>query len=265
MTGLMWITSPAPEERVRDTLNALPVYGSQVFRRGGIHAQFVITLQELLRDLRQHVERWHFDGLVWRGQKPPSLISSQIASEFDSMVSSYDILFKERFWKCLEVIQTIGAELEHQGKVLEKAVWAQRRIIELVCKFKRPHPEVERQLVAQTLKPLRKLDALVARHQGSPFENHLRMLCASATAFWWMGDRRPAERVSEALNAIPVYGEKVLNKRYLASERPLHKKLVLELISSIRGLQEFVKAYHPLGLNWNRGGREYDDGDSALV
>jgi len=176
-----------------------------------------------------------------------------------AMLADYDALLAGEVAAYVELAGKLGAaDVEAQAKLVQQAFVAQREMLALVAKCKKPAEMGS--IVQPTAEKIAAVQAAVDRRSAS--FNHLQAMGESIPALGWvMVEKTPAPHVSDMWQC----GE--FNQQKIVMANKGKDETQVEFAKSIKAiytaLEAFVKAHHRTGLEWNPKGGAVGDAKAA--
>lgn len=179
-----------------------------------------------------------------------------------AFVAAFDDLLKEHLSPVIEKSKACGPDVEKIAQEFHNAFLAQRQMLVVASKCKKPTDETVFQKILQPTSDLMsKVEGL--RDRRSKQFNHLSMVAEGVTCLQWVCiDRTPASALSDIMPGSEMYGNKVVMEFKGKDEAQVSfaKDFKLFLVE----LQKYVKAHHTTGLSWNaNGGQDYFSASAA--
>jgi hypothetical protein len=186
-------------------------------------------------------------------------------------VAAYEALMKKELKDLLKCCSSVGEPVASFGKAMEDAVLTQRDMIAKAVRMRRPSATDEmRALLKPTEAALARLEDLkTTGSESNPgSHNHLHMLCGACSALGWVTSADPKGYISDALNAVPVFGSKILAAETQDAREGRGagggdggegegeaetligsgEALIRSLKHLLRRLKDYVEQHHPAGL-----------------
>mmetsp|Transcript_23072 Transcript_23072/g.77851 ORF Transcript_23072/g.77851 Transcript_23072/m.77851 type:complete len:425 (+) Transcript_23072:60-1334(+) len=176
-----------------------------------------------------------------------------------AMLADYDALLAGEVAAYVELAGKLGAaDVVAQAKLVQQAFVAQREMLALVAKCKKPAEMGS--IVQPTAEMIAAVQAAVDRRSAS--FNHLQAMGESIPALGWvMVEKTPAPHVSDMWQC----GE--FNQQKIVMANKGKDETQVEFAKSIKAiytaLEAFVKAHHRTGLEWNPKGGAVGDAKAA--
>jgi len=282
MTAFGWVTSPDPRQYIGDMLNAVPVYGRQILNdfAGEHHQGLVESLKLLLRGLQEYVTAHHGHGLSWNGRtttpatsveeggppraggakphNPLAFTSDREAKlDFSVMFASYEQFMAQKVVPFIQAAYALQVEeLQVQADYVQKALKAQYDFMRIVAACKRPTDHVLALLLQETSEALIEIEE--RSNKDSLHRHHLTLVASGMPCLAWVSvPMNPSSYISDMINSIPVFGDKILREFGKAEDGALHASFVLLFRNMLRGLNEYVRTFHAKGVSWNMDGMDY--------
>ncbi|KAJ1476241.1 adenylate cyclase-associated CAP [Baffinella frigidus] len=270
MTAFGWVTSPDPRQYIGDMLNAVPVYGRQILGEypQEAHQGLVQSLKFLLRGLQDYVSTHHPHGLTWnsknvvpsdRRRSPHKQQVRDTEGKVDvrEMLQAFDAIMISKVVPFVEAAYALGKEsVMLQTDCVQRAFKAQRDFMQVVAACKRPTDEVLTTLLADTSSTLVEVEE--RSDSSSEDRLHLALVASGMPALAWVSvPMNPTGYVSDMINSIPVFGNKIQQSVTGRDDEALHVAFVQAFRDMLRGLNDFVRQYHAKGLTWNMHAPEY--------
>ena len=170
-------------------------------------------------------------------------------------VKEYDCFLSEFFAPLLQKAQHCGQDVDNIVKQLSVANAAQRKMLVIASKCKKPDDKTLQTLVAPISEELGKAESL--RDRRSKNFNHLSMVAEGAVCLQWVCvDKTPASWMGDVIPGSEMYGNKVIME--FKGKDETHVAFAKEFKTFLLELQKYVKAHHATGLSWNpKGGAGY--------
>jgi hypothetical protein len=258
VSAMGWVTSDQPGDYIKDTLNAIPVYGRQVREvEGDEHAALVVALSALLKRLRDLCSEHFGRGLLLAGEAATD--SEKYSFPAKEMLQEYRLLMSGKLQPLLRAMRCLPAPpsdvplltnpMQRLAVCCEELFKAQAQMLEeFVTKHRQPPEDKLGHVLEPTTEVLNQLEE-VEEEAAGPYLQHVQMVASGLGAIAWVSVASPTLYVTEILNSVPALGEKV------GVHGEEHQKFVLLFKELLRGLLAYVKAFHPNGVHWNPAGK----------
>ncbi|KAI9780406.1 MAG: hypothetical protein M1816_002864 [Peltula sp. TS41687] len=170
-------------------------------------------------------------------------------------IEAFDDLIASDVKKFVGLSEELGGVVADQSSGVFKAFGAQRKILIVATKAKKP--EVQSPLYMEILTELQRQMGSVGdfreMNRGSPFFSHLSAVSEGIRVLGWITvEPKPADYIAETFSSAQFFGNRVL-KEYKERDRK-HVEWVQALYRIFSSLGAYVKQYYPGGLVWNRDG-----------
>ena len=232
MTAFGWVTSPDPRQYIGDMLNAVPVYGRQILSDfpGEHHQALVESLKMLLRGLQEYVSTYHPHGLAWNARNSPmkpadadgevgarrvkraaAFTSDQEAKmDFTVMFASYEQFMGDKVVPFIQAAYALEKEdVQVQADYVQKAFRAQHFFMRIVAACRRPSDEELGELLQETSEALMEIEERC--NNDSHERHHLTLVSSGMPCLAWVSvPMNPSAYVSDMINSIPVFGDKII-------------------------------------------------------
>uniref|UniRef100_A0A7S0HB94 CAP N-terminal domain-containing protein n=1 Tax=Hanusia phi TaxID=3032 RepID=A0A7S0HB94_9CRYP len=270
MTAMGWITSPEPRQYIGDMLNAVPVYGRQIVEEypGEEHKNLVHTLKLLLRGLQEYVTKFHPRGLSWNSKfdknnetekKLASYATHDKEAKMDHnlMFAAYDQFILENVVPFIKSAYKLEQQdIISQADFVQKAFKSQRDFMKVVSMCKRPSDDEIRELLVDTSEFLMEIEEKCDMESDN--RHHLTLVSSGMPCLAWVSvPMNPSGYISDMINSIPVYGDKIVKSTSSSDNAEDHAEFVKTFRDMLRGLNDYVKTYHSKGLSWNMDGEDF--------
>ena len=94
--------------------------------------------------------------------------------------------------------------------------------------------------------------------KDSAQRHHLTLVASGMPCLAWVSvPMKPSMYISDMINSIPVFGDKILREYAQAEDAELHAAFVQRFRDMLRGLNEYVRTFHGQGVSWNMDGMDY--------
>mmetsp|Transcript_34489 Transcript_34489/g.71189 ORF Transcript_34489/g.71189 Transcript_34489/m.71189 type:complete len:486 (-) Transcript_34489:306-1763(-) len=281
VSSMGWVTSDDPKGLISDALNAIPVFAKYIEgEEGEEHKAVVRSLKTLLRSLRAYADKYHNAGLAWNSWNAnaqlstakkavdpdaPQGASGSIDTErarypAQDILGEFDSLLRDKVVPFVQAAYGLGGEMVAAADCVQQAFKAQRDMLEQVTACRRPGEERLEEMLEATSEVLGELAEFEEAGPG-PFQHHLKLVSNGMTALAWVSVELPVTYVTEVVNSLPVFSDKVLKeakaRRKEGEEEgaDLDTQLVTHFRESMRGLLNYIKQWHAKGLHWNPNGK----------
>jgi adenylyl cyclase-associated protein len=88
--------------------------------------------------------------------------------------------------------------------------------------------------------------------------HHLTLVASGLPCLAWVSvPMNPSAYISDMINSIPVFGDKILREFAGDARASAHAAFVQRFRDMLRGLNEHVRAYHTKGVSWNMEGDDF--------
>ena len=243
MTAFGWVTSPDPRQYIGDMLNAVPVYGRQILSDfpGDHHQALVESLKMLLRGLQEYVSTYHSHGLAWNARNSPATPSQgedgetgaprrdraaaftsdqEAKMDFSHMFSSYEQFMADKVVPFIQAAYDLKREdVQVQADCVQKAFRAQHFFMRIVAACRRPSDEELGELLQETSEALMEIEERCDIDSNE--RHHLTLVSSGMPCLAWVSvPMNPSAYVSDMINSIPVFGDKILRELPRARSRP---------------------------------------------
>ena len=99
----------------------------------------------------------------------------------------------------------------------------------------------------------------------SELRHHLTLVASGMPCLAWVSvPMKPSMYISDMINSIPVFGDKILREYAQAEDAALHAAFVQRFRDMLRGLNEYVRTFHGQGVSWNMEGMDYGEWSERL-
>jgi len=294
MSSMGWVTSCEPKNLISDALNAVPVFAKYLDEREGEeHKALVVSLKTLLRTLRDYADKYHNAGLAWNSwnaQAQTSLAkkavdASGVSGSVDTeryrypaaeILGDYDMLLRDKVVPFVQAAYGLGGEMVAIADCVQKAFKAQRDFLEQVTASRKPSDDDLEEILEETSEVL--VEIADWEEAEGEMSNHLKLVANGMAALAWVSLDTPVTYVTEVVNSLPVFSDKVLKEAAQRRKREkeerekeekekggeaaeddgpdLDTELVTRFRDAIRGVLGYVKQYHSQGLQWNPNGKQ---------
>ncbi|VUC25896.1 unnamed protein product [Clonostachys rosea] len=172
-------------------------------------------------------------------------------------VTLFDTFVKTTIDPFLELSQKIGGVVAEQATILGKGFRAQRRILVVISKTKKPHGNKKAEKAYRNLlQPIEDVVSSIRRIQeenrGRPAFNMLSTIADGSFVLTWMTvESRPWIHAEESLIMAQFFGNKVLKEHPKGS---LEARWVETYYSLFTELVTFLRQAYPYGIMWNSQG-----------
>uniref|UniRef100_A0A7S0EXV3 CAP N-terminal domain-containing protein n=1 Tax=Hanusia phi TaxID=3032 RepID=A0A7S0EXV3_9CRYP len=188
----------------------------------------------------------YFFGLPFAGYVEARPVQAALPPErIDPKLAVYDKLVAKELKEFLESCQCFATPLRKQAQAVNAAFQAQRVLLDHVSKVSNPSSSKVHEWMLPIDRAL--LDIEGVKREGcvsSPeVKHHLQMVAGAMTALSWVTVKDPVAYISDALNALPVFANKIEE-----NQEPENKKLVDKLKLLLRALRSFVAEHYQQGL-----------------
>jgi adenylyl cyclase-associated protein len=101
--------------------------------------------------------------------------------------------------------------------------------------------------------------------KDSAQRHHLTLVASGMPCLAWVSvPMKPSMYISDMINSIPVFGDKILREYAQAEDAELHAAFVQRFRDMLRGLNEYVRTFHGQGVSWNMDGMDYGEWSECL-
>ncbi|CAG9977238.1 unnamed protein product [Clonostachys byssicola] len=172
-------------------------------------------------------------------------------------VTLFDSFIKTGIDPFIDLSQKIGGVVAEQVTILRRGFDAQRRILLVISKAKKPHGDKAAEKAYQNvLKPIEDVISSIRQIQqenrGTPAFNMLSTVADGSFALTWTTvESRPWLQVEESLTMAQFFGNKVLKEHPKGS---LEAQWVGKYYSLFTELASFLREAYPYGISWNSQG-----------
>eukprot|EP00274_Cyanoptyche_gloeocystis_P007413 CAMPEP_0196655008 /NCGR_PEP_ID=MMETSP1086-20130531/4758_1 /TAXON_ID=77921 /ORGANISM="Cyanoptyche gloeocystis , Strain SAG4.97" /LENGTH=470 /DNA_ID=CAMNT_0041987091 /DNA_START=56 /DNA_END=1465 /DNA_ORIENTATION=+ len=181
------------------------------------------------------------------------------ATSASEVVIKYDALIHDFLNPWIDASQSIGSEVAAQAEAAKKAFTAQREMMVLVSKCKKPSSQhVLEQIVEATAGALKQVAEIKDKSRSSKYWNHLQTVAEGIQALGWVYvERSPASFIAEMAQAAELFSNKIVLEYKMTDQLQVQwVKLFKELLKQ---LQAYVQAFHTQHLTWNPQGIDAQD------
>ncbi|KAG6623799.1 Adenylyl cyclase-associated protein [Phytophthora cinnamomi] len=152
----------------------------------------------------------------------------------------------------LDSCDKLGDNTRQLGKLLEKALTAQRAFLVMASQTKKPQNSV---VTFESLSQVQSCinEAKSIRDNRSDFANHQNMIYEALQALGWLCvERTPKPFVDSFIEGLDFWGNKI-RVQHKTSNRD-HVSFVVTLTCLLTELAKYIKTYHLTGVSWNPTG-----------
>uniref|UniRef100_A0A7S0TLZ9 CAP N-terminal domain-containing protein n=1 Tax=Hemiselmis andersenii TaxID=464988 RepID=A0A7S0TLZ9_HEMAN len=220
MSAMGWVMVEEPGGYVKDSLNAIPVYGRQVRDvEGEEHSRLVQALTDLIKALRALVEHHFAKGLIKAGGG--LLDNEKYSYPAKELVQSYRLLMTNNLQPFLRSARTLtpppgsvpllSNPLERLAALCDALFLAQSTMIDTqVTRLRPPSEEALGRILEPTTDILNDIEELEEQENeaAGPFQLHVQLVASGLGAVAWVSVASPPLYVTEILNSVPTLGEK---------------------------------------------------------
>ncbi|KAI9794730.1 MAG: hypothetical protein M1833_007387 [Piccolia ochrophora] len=167
-------------------------------------------------------------------------------------VEQFDTVINLSVTKFINLSDELGGVVAEQSSSVLRAFGAQRKILIIASKAKKP--DVQSPLYMEILTELQRhmghVGDIREMNRASPLFNHLSAVSEGIGALGWITvEPKPADYITETYGSAQFYGNRVL-KEYKEKERK-HVEWVQAFYQIFISLGAFVKQFYEGGLVWN--------------
>eukprot|EP01099_Mayorella_cantabrigiensis_P007468 TRINITY_DN662_c0_g1_i2.p1 TRINITY_DN662_c0_g1~~TRINITY_DN662_c0_g1_i2.p1 ORF type:complete len:224 (-),score=71.85 TRINITY_DN662_c0_g1_i2:285-956(-) len=149
----------------------------------------------------------------------------------------------------------LGDLVAQQAALVEKAVEAQVKLLEIASKSKKPTPEVFQKLLAPISALISQISEIREKNRSSKQFNHLSAISEGISFLAWVCvSPTPGPHVNEARGQSEFWSNRIL-KEYKGKEQ-LHVDWVTSFNGFLKDLVPYIKKYHTTELAWNPRGED---------
>ncbi|KAI9841542.1 MAG: hypothetical protein M1837_000643 [Sclerophora amabilis] len=186
---------------------------------------------------------------VASSQAPPQ---RELHETLPVSVEEFDELINTEVTKFVNLSDELGGVVSEQSSAVVRAFGAQRKILIVATKAKKP--DVQSPLYMEILTELQTEMGFVGdireANRASPLFNHLSAVSEGIQALAWITiEPKPSDYVGEVLGGAQLFGNRVL-KEYKDKEKK-HTEWVHAFYQIFKSLVTYVKKHYPRGLVWN--------------
>lgn len=169
-------------------------------------------------------------------------------------VKAYDDILENSIQTFLDLSNTIGGPVKEQSNYFMEALKAQRQLILVASKSKKPTEDVIKKLILPISNAMKSICDIREKNRISPLFNHLSAMSESILALGWiMVEPAPAPYIEESIAAAQYYIIRVI-KEFKEKEKS-YVDWTKAYVAILTEIKDYVKKYHTSGLSWNpRGG-----------
>jgi len=179
-----------------------------------------------------------------------------------AFVAAFDTFLADDFSLFLEKSRKIGGEVAEISNLVEKAFKAERDLLSIAAKSKKPGDKELQMLLKPISDTMADIATMREKGRRCDFFNHLSAISESIPALGWVTVApAPAPFVKEMSEAAQFYTNRVLKDWKEKSKD--HIEWVKIWIQTLDHLQSYVKQYHTTGLVWNAKGGDASAAGSA--
>lgn len=172
-----------------------------------------------------------------------------------AFVQEFDATVKGAFSNFMQLSSKIGDDVKTQAGLVEAAFNAQRDVLVLASKAKKPADSELAKLLTPLSTKITAVQEYRENNRSSKQFNHLSAISESVTAFAWVSmSPTPAPFVKEMADAGQFYSNRVLKD--FKDKDKTHVDWVKSWFSMLTELQGYIKKSHTTGLSWNPKGKD---------
>jgi len=172
-----------------------------------------------------------------------------------AFVQEFDATVKGSFSNFMQLSSTIGDDVKTQAGLVEAAFNAQRDVLVLASKAKKPSDADLVKLLTPLSQKITAIQEFREKNRPSKQFNHLSAISESVTAFAWVSmSPTPAPFVKEMADAGQFYSNRVLKD--FRDQDKTHVDWVKSWFGMLTELQTYIKKSHTTGLSWNPKGKD---------
>ncbi|EKX37308.1 hypothetical protein GUITHDRAFT_165520 [Guillardia theta CCMP2712] len=170
--------------------------------------------------------------------------------EFEDLITNYLVPF-------LDAVNSIGGEVQQQGRYVAQAFGAQREMLEFKQLLHGTNEALGiRELLVDTSEFLMEIEEKCDMESDN--RHHLTLVSSGMPCLAWVSvPMNPSGYISDMINSIPVYGDKIVKSTSMGENAEDHVEFVKTFRDMLRGLNDYVKTYHNKGLSWNMDGEDF--------
>ncbi|KAJ6116795.1 hypothetical protein N7512_006520 [Penicillium capsulatum] len=163
-------------------------------------------------------------------------------------IQDFDALIKGDVQNFVNLGEKIGGLVAEQAHAVLQAFQAERTYLFVSTKAKKPEPQ-HPELMTDLHKASDNINNVRESNRASPLFNHLSAIAEGIVALGWFFESKPAGFVTDMINGIDYYGNKVL-KEYKEKDQT-HVDYIRAYQQNFKALSAYLKKHYPTGLTWN--------------
>eukprot|EP01101_Sappina_pedata_P001918 TRINITY_DN1202_c0_g1_i1.p1 TRINITY_DN1202_c0_g1~~TRINITY_DN1202_c0_g1_i1.p1 ORF type:complete len:476 (+),score=297.32 TRINITY_DN1202_c0_g1_i1:31-1458(+) len=208
------------------------------------------------------VEKKIATGSVGAGSAAAAPAASGDAS---ASVADYNDLISTYIKPLVSATAALGSdELKQQVALVEKAINAQRDMLQVAASSKKPAQDSLGKIIEPTSKLMGEIVAIRDAQRKSKQFNHLSTLSEGINALGWvMVEPTPGPFVNEARGSSEFYSNKILVEFKKTDQSQVD--WVGHWNNFLKELANFIKKHHTTGLTWNPKGGEASAAPAAAA